>query len=60
MEYFLCVSFIGTLVLLGAHVVDYAFDTLRQPAHRGAYAGRRSDRPSVSAEEMVVRTIERA
>jgi hypothetical protein len=31
MEYFLCVSFIGTLVLLAAHAVDYALDVMRRP-----------------------------
>jgi hypothetical protein len=31
MEYFLCVSFIGTLALLTAHTVDYALDALRRP-----------------------------
>jgi hypothetical protein len=32
MEYFLCISFIGTLVLLAAHAVDYAVDASRRPA----------------------------
>jgi hypothetical protein len=31
MEYFLCVSFIGTLVLLAVLVVDYALDARRRP-----------------------------
>lgn len=31
MEYFLCVSFIGTFVLLAVHAVDFAFDFNRWP-----------------------------
>jgi hypothetical protein len=32
MEDILCVSFIGTLLLLAAHAVDYALDAMRRPA----------------------------
>jgi hypothetical protein len=38
MEYFLCVSFIGTLVLLTVLVVDYALDARRRPVAAASVA----------------------
>ena len=51
MEFFVFASFIGTLILLSTHVVDYAAETLRRPP---------ALRPQSAGEALAVKAIIRS